>query len=174
MSEVPLGKESIARFRTGWRELFGQEAAADPIYLSISDGRRHPGMEHWVPLFHPTMENLLDYLPDAAVSLDHQSDEVLEARLEMIADHAQARKAVPRDGEVPYRPIPPAMLYLDRDGWDEMLSFGPLLAFTPFAKPEGAAGVDGGGRPGPMFAQSRRWDRRRTGCHGVRSVARPG
>ena len=154
VSEVPLGKESIARFRTGWRELFGHEAASDPIYLSISDGRRHPGMEHWVPLFHPTMENLLDYLPDAAVSLDHQSDEVLEARLEMIADHAQARKAVPRDGEVPYRPIPPAMLYLDRDGWDEMLAFGPLLALTPFVMPEGAGGVDGGGRPGPVFAQS--------------------
>ena len=154
VSEVPLGKSSIARFRTGWRELFGQEAAADPLYLSISDGRRHPGMEHWVPLFHPTMENFLDYLPDAAVSLDHQADEVLEARLEMIADHAQARKAVPRDGEVPYRPIPPAMLYLDRDGWEEMLSFGPLLAFTPFVKPPGAGGIDGGGRPGPVFAQS--------------------
>ncbi len=154
VSEVPLGKEAIARFRTGWRDLFGQEAAQDPLYLSISDGRRHPGMEHWVPLFHPTMENLLDYLPDAAVSLDHQANDVLEARLEMIADHAQARKAVPRDGEVPYRPIPPDLLYLDRDGWDEMLSFGPLLAFTPFAKPEGAGGVDGGGRPGPVFAQS--------------------
>src|SRR4051812_25611687 len=154
VSEVPLGKEPIAHFRTEWRELFGQDAAKDPIYLSISDGRRHPGMEHWVPLFHPTMENLLDYLPDAAVSLDHQSDEVLEARLEMIADHAQARKAVPRDGEVPYRPIPPSMLYLDRDGWDEMLAFGPRLAFTPFAMPEGAGGVDGGGRPGPVFAQS--------------------
>jgi transcription-repair coupling factor (superfamily II helicase) len=154
VSEVPLGKEAISRFRTGWRDLFGQEAAKDPLYLSISDGRRHPGMEHWVPLFHPTTENLLDYLPDAAVSLDHQSDDVLEARLEMIADHAQARKAVPRDGEVPYRPIPSDLLYLDRDGWDEMLSFGPLLAFTPFAKPEGASGVDGGGRPGPVFAQS--------------------
>ncbi len=154
VSEVPLGKESIARFRTNWRDLFGQDAAKDPLYLSISDGRRHPGMEHWVPLFHPTMENLLDYLPDAAVSLDHQSDEVLESRLEMIADHAQARKAVPRDGEVPYRPIPPAMLYLDRDGWEEMLAFGPLLAFTPFARPEGAGGIDGGGRPGPIFAQS--------------------
>src|ERR1700712_4754770 len=152
VSEVPLGKESIARFRTGWRDLFGQEAAADPLYLSISDGRRHPGMEHWVPLFHPTMENLLDYLPDAAVSLDHQSDEVLEARLEMIADHAQARKAMPRDGEVPYRPIPPSMLYLDREGWDEMLEYGPLLAFTPFGMPDGAGGVDGGGRPGPAFA----------------------
>jgi transcription-repair coupling factor (superfamily II helicase) len=154
VSEVPLGKESIARFRTGWRDLFGQEAASDPIYLSISDGRRHPGMEHWVPLFHPTMENLLDYLPDAAVSLDHQCDEVLEARMEMIADHAQARKAPPRDGEVPYRPLPPSMLYLDRAEWDEMLSFGPVLAFTPFGMPDGAAGIDGGGRPGPIFAQS--------------------
>ena len=44
---------SIARFRSAWRELFGQDAADDPIYHSISDGRRHPGMEHWVPLFHP-------------------------------------------------------------------------------------------------------------------------
>ncbi len=111
-------------------------------------------MEHWVPLFHPVMENLLDYLPEASVSLDHQSNEVLESRLEMIADHAQARKAPPRDGEVPYRALPPDRLYLSRDEWDEMLSFGPLLAFTPFGRPDGATGVDGGGRPGPVFAQS--------------------
>jgi len=154
VSEVPLDKDSISRFRTGWRELFGQEAASDPIYLSVSDGRRHPGMEHWLPLFHPTLENLLDYLPDASVSFDHQSDDVLSARLEMIADHAEARKAVPRDGEVPYRPLPPDRLYLTRDDWDEMLSFGPRLAFSPFGMPDGAPGVDGGGRPGPIFAQS--------------------
>ncbi|MBN8898933.1 MAG: transcription-repair coupling factor, partial [Rhodospirillales bacterium] len=122
VSEVPLDKESTARFRTGWRELFGQDAAQDPIYLSISDGRRHPGMEHWVPLFHPTMETLLDYLPDASVSLDHQADEVLTARLEMISDHFAARKSVPRDGEVPYRPLPSDRLYLDRESWDEMLA----------------------------------------------------
>jgi transcription-repair coupling factor (superfamily II helicase) len=154
VSEVPLSKEAIARFRTAWRELFDPKAAEDPIYQSISDGRRHPGMEHWVPLFHPTMENLLDYLPDASVSLDHQADEVLTARLEMIADHYAARRTIPRDGEVPYRPLPPDRLYLDREGWDEMLSFGPLLAFSPFAMPDGATGVDGGGRPGPVFAQA--------------------
>ena len=154
VSEVPLDKDSISRFRSGWRESFGQPAAEDPIYLSISEGRRHPGMEHWVPLFHDGMENLLDYLPDASVSLDHQADEVLEARLEMIADHYAARRLVPRDGEVPYRPLPPDRLYLDRDGWDEMLAFGPLFAFTPFARPDGAVGVDGGGRPGPVFAQA--------------------
>ena len=154
VSEVPLDKGAVARFRTGWRDLFGQDAAKDPLYLSVSDGRRHPGIEHWVPLFHPTMENLLDYLPDASVSFDHQTDDVLAARLEMIADHAQARKAVPRDGEVPYRPLPPDRLYLNQAEWDEMLAFGPRLAFSPFVMPDGAVGVDGGGRPGPVFAQT--------------------
>ncbi|MBN8907003.1 MAG: DEAD/DEAH box helicase, partial [Rhodospirillales bacterium] len=74
-------------------------------------------------------------------------------RLEMISDHFAARKSVPRDGEVPYRPLPSDRLYLDRESWDEMLAMGPLLAFSPFARPDGAQGVDGGGRPGPVFAQ---------------------
>ena len=154
VSEVPLDSDAITRFRSGWRETFGQPAAEDPIYLSISDGRRHPGMEHWVPLFHERMETLLDYLPSASVSLDHQADEVLASRLEMIADHYAARRMVPRDGEVPYRPLPPDRLYLDRAGWDAMLAGGPLFAFSPFAMPDGAVGVDGGGRPGPVFFQS--------------------
>jgi transcription-repair coupling factor (superfamily II helicase) len=154
VSEVPLDQGSIARFRSAWRELFEQGAADDPLYHSISAGRRHPGMEHWVPLFHERMETLLDYLPGASVSLDHQAEDVLAARLEMIEDHYSARRAVPRDGEVPYRPLSPGRLYLDRAGWDAMLAGGPLFAFSPFAKPEGAVGIDGGGRPGPIFAQS--------------------
>ncbi|MCW3473858.1 transcription-repair coupling factor [Limobrevibacterium gyesilva] len=154
VSEVFLDKASIARFRTGWRELFGAKSAEDPLYLSISEGRRHPGMEHWVPLFHDTMETLADYLPGASVSLDHQAEEVLTARLEMVADHYAARKAVPRDGETPYRPLPPEKLYLDRAGWDAMLSRGPLFAFSPFGRPDDTPGIDGGGRPGPVFVQS--------------------
>ena len=155
VSEVFLDRDSIARFRTAWRDLFGEKSAADPLYMSISDGRRHAGMEHWVPLFHDGMETLVDYLPGASVSLDHQADDVLTSRLEMVADHFAARKMVPRDGEVPYRPLPPELLYLDRAGWDAMLSGGPVFAFSPFTQPEGAGGgVDGGGRPGPIFAQS--------------------
>jgi transcription-repair coupling factor (superfamily II helicase) len=153
VSEVPLDRDSIARFRSAWRELF-EHGADDPLYQSISAGRRHPGMEHWVALFHERMETLLDYLPGASVSLDHQAEDVLAARLEMIEDHFSARRAVPRDGEVPYRPLPPGRLYLDRAGWDAMLAGGPLFAFSPFAKPDGAVGVDGGGRPGPIFAQA--------------------
>jgi len=154
VSEVALDNDSIARFRTGWREHFGQGAASDPIYEAVSAGRRAPGMEHWAPLFHPAMETLLDYLPGAAVSLDHQAEEVLGNRLEMVADHFAARKMVPRDGEVPYRPLPPALLYLDREDWDFLLSLGPVTVFSPFGKPDDAPGIDAGGRPGVIFTQS--------------------
>ncbi len=154
VSEVPLDPESVSRFREGWRELFGPKAAEDPLYQAISDGRRYPGIEHWVPLFHGGMDTLLDYLPDASVSLDNQSEEVLEGRLEMIADHVQARQAPPRDGEVPYRPLPPGRLYLDRAGWDAMLAEGPVMLFSPYGRADGADGVDAGGRPGYVFTKA--------------------
>jgi transcription-repair coupling factor (superfamily II helicase) len=154
MSEVTLDAKSVARFRTSWRELFGQAAAADPIYGAISDGRRYPGMEHWVPLFHETMETLIDYLPQPSVSLDQQSEEALNARFELIADHYQARRMVPRDGEVPYRALPPDRLYLDRAAWDAMLSGLPCVTFSPYGMPEGGQGFDAGGRPGVVFTQA--------------------
>jgi transcription-repair coupling factor (superfamily II helicase) len=154
VSEVFLDKDSVSRFRTAWRELFGQAAATDPLYLSISDGRRHPGMEHWVPLFHSSMETLLDYLPGASISLDNQADEVLASRLEMVADHHEARRTLPRDGETPYRPLPPDRLYLDRAAWDAMLAGGPSFIFSPYGRPDGADAPDAGARPAPIFAQS--------------------
>jgi transcription-repair coupling factor (superfamily II helicase) len=154
VSETPLDRENIARFRTAWRDLFGQSAAADPIYQAISDGRRYPGMEHFTPLFHPAMDTLLDYLPNVSVSFDHQTDEVLAGRLEMIADHYAARRTPPRDGELPYRPVPPEKLYLDRELWDLMFTGVPTLTFSPYAKPETTEGIDAGGRPGPIFTQS--------------------
>ena len=157
VGEVFLDAESISRFRTAWRELFGAAAAEDPLYVSVSAGRRHPGVEHWAGLFHERMETLLDYLPGASVSLDYQAEDVLAARLEMIADHYEARRAPVRvhEGEVPYRPAPPGSLYLDRRGWERMLSRGPLLRFLPFARPDGAEGIEAGGRPGRLFAEAR-------------------
>ena len=154
VSEVPLDAESVTRFREGWRELFGPAAANDPMYQAISDGRRAPGMEHWLPLFHERLDTLMDYLPDASVSFDTQWDAVLGARLEMIADHAQARQTVPRDGEVPYRPLPSNRLYLDRADWDAMLAGGPVMQFSPYGQADGAAGVDAGGRPGHVFTKA--------------------
>jgi transcription-repair coupling factor (superfamily II helicase) len=153
--EVLLDETGITRFRSEYRELFGAAAAEDPLYVSVSAGRRHPGMEHWSGLMHARMETLLDYLEGASVSLDHQAEEVLAARLEMIEDHYQARRMPPRDGEVPYRPAPPGRLYLTGRGWNEMLSRGPVFRLSPFAQPEGSEGIDAGGRPGRLFTDAR-------------------
>jgi transcription-repair coupling factor (superfamily II helicase) len=105
-----------------------------------------------MPLFHDSLETLLDYLPDPTVSLDHQCDEVFEGRLEMVADHYEARKLPAREGELPYRPIPPEMLYLAHETLDAMLSKLEVTTFSPFAKPDGAPGIDAGARPGAIFA----------------------
>jgi transcription-repair coupling factor (superfamily II helicase) len=153
VSEFSLDAEKISRFRTGWRDAFGPGAAADPIYEHVSDGRRYPGLEHWLPLFHDHLETLFDYLPGVAVSLEQQVDESLSARLDMIEDHYQARRQPAREGETPYRPLLPHLLYLDRKGWEAALARLPVVAFSPYAQPEGVPGVDVGGRFGKMYSK---------------------
>ena len=44
VSEVLLTKESIERFRGGYRELFGNVAGEDLLYEAVSSGQRHVGM----------------------------------------------------------------------------------------------------------------------------------
>jgi transcription-repair coupling factor (superfamily II helicase) len=151
-SEVAFDSASVARFRTHWRELFGPHAVQDPLYVSVSAGHRHPGIEHYGPLFAEAMETVFDYCPGASVSLDHQAEGALAARLEMVADHYAERRMPARAGEPVYRPIQPGMLYLDRDAWDAALAKAPCFEFSPFQKPDGGAqGVDMGGRPAPIL-----------------------
>ena len=151
-SEVAFDGASVARFRTAWRELFGPKAVEDPLYHSVSEAHRHPGIEHYAPLFSPEMETIFDYVPGASVSLDHQIEGAVEARLELVADHYAERRGPARAGEQPYRPIPPGMLYLDQAGWDAVLGRGPSFEFSPFGKADGAEGLDIGGRPAPILA----------------------
>ncbi len=162
ISEVPLDAASIALFRAAYRERFGLAASGDALYEAVSAGRRMAGMEHFAPLFFARMENLRDYLPDAALSLDHQIDTAFAARLEMIEDHAQARRAPPRDGEAAYRPLPPELHFVGAAEIDTLLAAPLTSMFVPFSKPDGGEGIDAGGRPGPLFA-----------AHGVAVTANP-
>ena len=74
-SEMMLDEDSIRRFRSGYVALFGAVADEDPLYEAVSAGRRYQGMEHWLPLFHETLETLFDYVPDALVTLDALAEE---------------------------------------------------------------------------------------------------
>ncbi len=157
VSEVTLTPEAIARFRSGYRALFGAVTDEDPLYAAVSQGRRHFGIEHWLPLFHDGLETVFDYAGEAVVVLDDQAEAAIEARLDLVADYYAARRDVPggAGGGPPYRPVPPETLFLDQDAWTERLGARPVGAFSAYAAPEGDDGADAGGRPGLDFAGAR-------------------
>ncbi len=163
MSEVAFGEAAEKQFRRGYMETFGPVTSEDPLYEAVSAGQRYPGMEHWLPLFHEHMETLFDYVPDAAVSFDHLVDEAVAERLELIADHYDARvKGLESHafGAPPYKPVPPKAMFLMREEWDGLLAARTVRRMTPF---EEAPDADGrkdkvrsfGGRAGRSFAAER-------------------
>jgi len=160
MSEVTLTPETISRFRRAYIEAFGAPSRDDALYAAISEGRRFAGMEHWLPLFYDRLETLFDYLPDAPVVLDHLAREALNERHELIIDHYEARK---KQGEssvrdaVPYKPVPPARLYLSPDEVTAALADRMAVEFTPFDAPEtsGRRLMHAGARAGRSFAGER-------------------
>ena len=157
MSEVALDPASIQRFREGYRSLFGVVGDDDPLYEAVSAGRQHVGMEHWLPLFHERLCSLFDYLAGAPVSLDHQVDAAVEARLEQIADYFQARQqlAAAPGGAPPYKPVPPQRLFLDRDRFEAQLGARSVAVLSPFSVPADGRGTDLGGRPSRDFSEVR-------------------
>ncbi len=157
VSELVLSPEAIARFREAYVGLFGASDRDDQLYQHVSEGRRYTGVEHWLPLFAEGLDTLFDYVPEAAVVLDHLTEEALAERLDDIVDHYDARKSAmgQNQGGVPYKPIPPAGLYLDRDEWKRHEGLIPLLRMTPFAEPDDTMVVDMGGRQGHSFAAER-------------------
>jgi transcription-repair coupling factor (superfamily II helicase) len=159
VSEVLLDEEAIQRFRTGYREAFGAVRGEDPLYESVSEGRLHPGMEHWLPLFYDHLETLLDYLPSGPVLLDHQAEEVRNVRLETIEEFYQARRDIEgaaAAGAGIYHPLPMERLYLGAADWDGLLAERPTAGLTPFAAPEHQARTfDAGGRGPRDFAEAR-------------------
>ena len=68
VAEFQLITETIRRFRTGYVAEFGAATPDDLLYEAVSEGRRYPGMEHWLPLFHDKLETLFDYLPGTPLS----------------------------------------------------------------------------------------------------------
>lgn len=161
-TEFFLDDDSIARFRAGYREIFGTVRDDDPLYEAISAGRRYNGMDHWLPLFFERLDTLFDYLPGAQVTTDHLAAQAREERAAQIADFYQARKTleeaatgkkrksedVSLTGAV-YHPLPPGSLYAGDGEWPE-----EITELSPFGASHADA-AEGGGRKGRDFADIR-------------------
>ncbi|NVN86260.1 MAG: transcription-repair coupling factor [Rhodopseudomonas sp.] len=158
ISEFQLVTETIKRFRMGYVAAFGAPQRGDQLYEAVSEGRRHPGMEHWLPLFQERMDTLFDYLDGAPVAIEPQSEDAAKARFAQITDYYDARREAmehPGSGAI-YQPLPPDRLYLSEGEWSKRLEDAALARLTPFAVPEGTTGVvDAGARQGRNFAPER-------------------
>ena len=158
VSEIILDDAAITRFRQNYRIEFGAAGSDDPLYEAVSAGRKHQGMEHWLPFFHARMETLFDYLPGAPVMLDDQLDPARIARWDGIADQYDARReAMSAKGRLDtvYKPCPPDLLYLDEESWAAALQPRRVLQLNPLRVPPGPGVVDAGGRAGRSFAPER-------------------
>jgi transcription-repair coupling factor (superfamily II helicase) len=157
ISEFQLVTETIRRFRMGYVAAFGAPSPDDQLYEAVTEGRRHPGMEHWLPLFQERMDTLFDYLGDAPIAIEPQGEDAARERFKQIADYYEARREAmehPGGGAI-YKPLPPDRLYLTEAEWKARLSETSLARFTPFAVPEDANVFDAGARAGRNFAPER-------------------
>ncbi len=166
MSETILNPESIARFRTKYREFFGAVAGGDALYESISESRNFLGQEHWLPLFHDGLESLFDYAPAASISLDHAIEESVAVRLENIRDYYEARRLVDasstkgtklslRESGIIYHPVPPELMFLDEAEWVRRLSDRVVTAFRTYEVADVSGAEDAGARLGRDFSDVR-------------------
>ncbi len=155
-SEVLLNPDAIGRFRVAYAEAFGGIDTGDPLYESVTSGRKYQGMEHWLPLFHDRLSTLFDYLDDPILTLDHMADEAAKARQEQVAEFYNARREALDNkqtyGAAPYKPVKPQSLYVTETEWAEIQSNRTVLAFSPFESPDA---ISFGGRRGRSFAAER-------------------
>ncbi len=158
VSEFQLVTDTIRRFRMGYVAEFGAPTRDDALYEAVSEGRRHPGMEHWLPLFQERMDTLFDYLDDAPLAIEPQAEDAVRERFKQILDYYQARREAlehPAGGAV-YKPLPPDRLYLTEEEWGKRVSDVALARLTQFSVPaDGTSVVDAGARKGRDFAPER-------------------
>lgn len=147
VSEFFLDPDSVTRFRAGYREAFGVMQSDDPLYESVSEGRRYNGMDHWLPLFHETMDTIFEYIPNHSITMDMHSPQAREERLAQIHDFYASRKSLEQAalskskskpskqigvGSV-YHPIAPKTLYVEEQEWEQYTS--GFYTIIPFSSP---------------------------------------
>ncbi len=158
VNEAPILTETIKRFRQGYIAHFGAQTRGDRLYDAVSEGRRPPGLEHWLPLLYPSLDTLFDYIDDAPLLLDAQGEAAAHERFAQIQDYYKSRRSVYASDPAGsnYKPLPPDELYLSPDEFARALANAATARFSPFAAPEGATKViDCGGAPGRNFAPER-------------------
>jgi len=162
-SEYALSDEAIARFRRNYTAAFGPAKSNDLLYESVSEGRKHQGMEHWLPFFHITLTTLFDYIEAPLLSLDHQVDEAAGERFKALEDYYSSRKTTWDTEKAqkgtpttpPYKPVPTASMFLTNLEWEDTLESLNCRKLSPFEEPSTLGVISFGAKAGRNFGPER-------------------
>lgn len=142
-AETLLDQDTIKRFRSSYREMFGAQATGDPLYQAVSEGRRQAGMDHWLPLFEERLATLFDHIdPATPVLRGHRTDATAETRFDAITDYHANRVAAEREQAGSYRPLAPDTLYLTSSEWAAAERDRPVHVVSPFDVPPAPNVID--------------------------------
>ena len=153
-AEYILDDASISRFRQGYLSLFGGKASKDSLYEAVSAGQTLAGIEHWLSLFHESMGSLSDWLTGWHIVCDGDVHAAGMARLSQIEEFYQARAGAVPEGEAPYRPVPPEMMYQTQAALDTLAQSTLTATLSSFAAPQ-RDDPDIGARAGRTFSAAR-------------------
>ena len=155
-SEALLDADSIKRFRSRYREIFGATSTQDPLYQALSEGRRMAGMEHWIPLLEEKLATMFDHLGENDIILrDTGADKAIEARREAIEDYYNNRLRAMEAEPGNYRPLEPQSLYVLNGDWDPIVAERAIHRTSPFPEPESATTIGFGVEPARDFTPER-------------------
>lgn len=153
--EVSLDPESVDRFRQSYLRNFGVPGESDPLYHAVAEGRRHQGMEHWLPLFHESLETVFDYLPKAPVVLDELVTNAIPQRQETVADLYQRRLDQAEEDQANCLPCPAGQIFVSESEFSERLEQRRAFQLATGRVPGRIDSIDLGARAGRDFAAER-------------------
>ena len=136
VSDVPIPQDQEKarklkdRFRAGAEEFNWNPFETKRIIERIETGRRFPGIEFFLPLFHNSTCTALDYLPANTLICalnPHEISNMADLTWERI--HANYREAVSVDTPA----LPPESLFLSREEFERKIERFPLVRFHDIA-----------------------------------------
>ncbi len=113
-SEVILNPTTIANFCVNFQQNFGANATEHPLYMAIEEGRKYPGMEHYLPYFYEDLSNVFDYFAPTQIVCENNFSDELDKLLTSIDNHYQRRQELLVNrfqDEVIYYPLKPEELW---------------------------------------------------------------
>lgn len=150
--EVAFDDDAIACFRRKFRERFGA-SMNHPLYVSISEKRKYPGFEHWLPLFYEQTATLFDYIPPGtAIVLEHMAEQAETERHELISECYDNRVKFDK-GETAYNPLPTNELYLSAAEFSSNMGSHSVFSLSPLNE-AGAITTEWNAHPGFSAARN--------------------